>query len=65
MATIKTGRMPLEEIQKLLEAGFALRLVSQESGYPESALSIMCRCWGIVRKRGPKPGTGGRPKRTQ
>ena len=65
MTTIKTSRMALEEIRRLLEAGFTLRIVSMESGYPESSLSIMCMCWGIKRKRGPKPGTGGRPKRTQ
>ena len=58
MAIIKTIRMPLEDIRKLLEAGIKLRIVSEESGYPESALSVMARAWGLApRKRGPKPGT--------
>jgi hypothetical protein len=65
MTIIRTTRMPLGEVRKLLDAGFTLRLVSMESGYSESSLSIMCACWGIKRKRGPKPGTGGRPKMAQ
>jgi hypothetical protein len=65
MAIIKTNRMSLEEIKRMLEAGFSLRVVSSESGYPKSVLSNFCRAWGIVRKRGPKPGHGGRPKKAE
>ena len=61
MAIIKTGRMALEDIRKLLEAGIKLRIIAEESGYPESALSIMARAWGLApRKRGPKPGVKSR-----
>lgn len=52
MAVSKTTRMPLEEIRKLLEAGFSFRLVSKECGYPISVLSNFCAAWGIKRKRG-------------
>jgi hypothetical protein len=60
MATIRTSRLPLEKIEELLRAGFSLNLISQESGYPPSVLSIFAKAWKIPpRKRGPKPGTKG------
>jgi len=52
MAIVKTDRMPLEDIRKMLEAGFKLDLISQQTGYPLSALSIMAHAWGIKLKRG-------------
>jgi hypothetical protein len=50
---VKTTKMPLEEVRKLLEAGIKLRIIGEESGYPESVISIMGRAWGFApRKRG-------------
>ena len=55
MANIKTGRMALGKIRQMLEDGLAYKEISRYSGYPVSAISIMANCWGLGRKRGPKP----------
>jgi hypothetical protein len=49
-------RMPLEEVRRLLEAGFKLDIISQQSGYAKSALSVMAGVWGLPLKRGPRKG---------
>jgi hypothetical protein len=52
MATIKTGRMPLEDIRKLLEMGLTYRKIAAICGYPIGSISTMARCWGINRPMG-------------
>jgi hypothetical protein len=52
MATIKTGRMPLEDIRKLLEMGLVYRKIAEICGYPISSISTMARCWNIDRPMG-------------
>jgi hypothetical protein len=57
MATIKTGRMPLGDIRKLLEMGLTYRKIAAISGHPISSISTMARCWGIDRKMGRRKAT--------
>jgi hypothetical protein len=55
MKKIKREEMALEDIRRLLESGMLLRHVGKLSNYSTTELSLMCRCWGIKRKRGPRP----------
>jgi hypothetical protein len=57
MATIKTGRMPLEDIRKLLEMGLTYRKIAAICGYPIGSISTMARCWGIDRPMGRRKAT--------
>jgi hypothetical protein len=57
MATIKTGRMPLEDIRKLLEMGLAYRKIAGICGYPISSISTMAKCWNIDRPMGRRKAT--------
>jgi hypothetical protein len=54
--TLKVNRKPVEEIRRYLEAGMPLKDAALVTGYPSSALSIMCLVWGIKLKRGPRKG---------
>ncbi|HYA42384.1 MAG TPA: hypothetical protein VEF34_13845 [Syntrophobacteraceae bacterium] len=51
----KREEMSLIDIRRLLESGMLLKHISRASNYSTSELALMCRCWGIKRKRGRRP----------
>jgi hypothetical protein len=48
--------LQLEAVRVLLEQGIRLKDVTKASGYTHPELSMMLKCWNIVRKPGPKKG---------
>jgi hypothetical protein len=61
MKQINRNDLTLADVKKLLLSGLYLRVVSAATGYTVPELSLMCKVWGIQRKRGPRTwkNTGG------
>jgi hypothetical protein len=58
MPVIKTPRMGLDRIEKLLRDGLRLTEVSKLSGYPVPTISFFAKAWKIPMKMG-------RPKKAE
>ena len=54
MKRIKRNQVSMDDVRQMLLSGARLKLVSAATGYSVPELSIMCRCWEIKRKRGPR-----------
>lgn len=52
----KTRRLlPMEAVKALLEQGLKFDDVHRATGYSRPELSLLCKAWGIVPRRGRRP----------
>ncbi|MGA9883934.1 MAG: hypothetical protein WBQ34_09470 [Candidatus Acidiferrales bacterium] len=47
----------IQEVKRLLEAGFTFRLVALETSWTKGELSTLCKAWSLKRPRGRRPRT--------